>query len=228
MSSEPQALGDLAAEFASQLGIDNLQRVDVEAYGADYLARARRADAAARFHADCPPEFLDTDFNDKRLAPNKASIDAVRNWKFDKRGLLATGPTGRGKTRAIMDLYRRLAVEEGRDVRFWYAGDWFATLQQQINYGRDDARGWVESCAARPIVILDDLGQEALTKARAEWAQAWFFRFMDLRIGNGLPIIATTNLGAQDMAGRGDSKGVRADPLIRRMLELMEVVKFHA
>jgi DNA replication protein DnaC len=112
-------------------------------------------------------------------------------------------------------------------VRYYFAGDWFSELQKNVSYGRDDARGWVEASAARPLVILDDLGQEALLNARAEWASDWFFRFIDLRIGWGLPLIVSTNLNAVEMArGLQGREGVGREPLMRRLVEICDVVKF--
>ncbi|WP_230679629.1 hypothetical protein, partial [Streptococcus pneumoniae] len=66
-------------------------------------------------------------------------------------------------------------------VRYYFAGDWFFRLQSQVHFGQDEARTWIESVASVPVIILDDLGQQAVTTARSEWAEAWFFRFLDLR-----------------------------------------------
>jgi DNA replication protein DnaC len=160
------------------------------------------------------------------MIPNAAAIATVRGWQHGKRGILASGPTGLGKTRAIADLYRRLACEEGRDVRYFNAADWFAALGAQVKYGRDDAAGWVREMARKPIFILDDLGQEAVQKSHEEWAQSWFFRFLDIRREHGLPLIVSTNLSAEQITGRHDRRNLRADPLLQRLLDLCEVVKF--
>ena len=226
MHGEPKTLADITAPLVEAFGPITRTPVDWESASMDYVANARKRDAAARYWAkiDEMPEFAETDWTRPKFAANRDSIAKVIGWQYGKTGLLLSGPTGRGKTRSLMDLFRRLACEDGQDVRYWYAGDWFAHLGTQVNYGRDDARGWVESIASRPLVILDDLGQEAVQTSRQDWAQAWFFRFLDLRIAKGLPLIVTTNLSAQDMAGR--STQLRSDPLVRRLTELCEVVKF--
>jgi DNA replication protein DnaC len=78
--------------------------------------------------------------------------------------------------------------------------------------------------AWRKVVFIDDWGQEANLKSRENWAEGWFFRFVDYRIERGLPLIITTNLTAKDIARKeGD---VRGDPLLRRLLEMSDVVKF--
>ena len=72
---------------------------------------------------------------------------------------------------------------------------------------------------------LDRRFQIAFDKARADWAQAHFMALLDQRLGYGLPLFATTNLSAPEMAGVQKS-AVRAHPLIRRLLDLAEPVKF--
>lgn len=199
-------------------------------YAERYLRAALAADARRRYDAvvSAMPTMAETDWTRPCFDLNREQIERVRNWTASSKGLLVSGPTGKGKTRSVFELFRRLACEEGRDVRFYHASDWFGKLHEQHSYGRDDARGWVEAVAHRPIVILDDLGQEAVSTAKADWAQAWFFRFLDMRISIGLPLIITTNLSAQQIATRSDTRGIRADPLIRRLLEMTDVVKFEA
>jgi len=204
MRGDDKTLSDFTAPFLEAFGGITRTPVDWEAASLDYVSDARKRDAAARYRAKIEemPEFASTDWTRPKFDQNRAAIAKVLGWQYGKTGLLLSGPTGRGKTRSLMDLFQRLACEDGHEVRYWYAGDWFAHLGTQLNYGRDDARGWVEAIAARPLVILDDLGQEAIQTSKQDWAQAWFFRFLDLRIAKGLPLIVTTNLSAQDMAGR--------------------------
>jgi DNA replication protein DnaC len=197
---------------------------ELDARSMALLIAARKADAEKRWLASCPVALQASDWSHPHLSPYREQITRVMAYKRQAKGILASGPTGRGKSRALWQLMRRLGCEEGCDVRYWHAADWFAQLQQQINYGRDDARGWVESVAVRGVVFLDDLGQECVQRSREDWAQGWFFRFLDLRVGHGLPLFITTNLTADEMAER--SGNVRGDPLIRRLLDLCEVVKF--
>ncbi len=223
---ETPTMGELAAHFAATLGVTDRSPVDWESVSARYAADARLRDARRRYEAFVAnaPEFAETDWSRPMFEPNRTSLERLIDWRYSAKGILASGPTGRGKTRAIVALFRRLACDEGRDVRYYFAGDWFAALQAQLNYGRDEARSWVESCARRPLVIIDDLGQEAMQTSRTDWAQAWLFRFLDLRIGHGLPLIVSTNLSSREMAARAND--VRGDPLVRRLTDLCEIVKF--
>lgn len=196
---------------------------ELEEATAKYLRDARRWDNRVRWENSCPPALQTSDWARPELAPFAEPIQRVLAYQIGPKGILASGPTGRGKTRAMWQLMRRLG-EEGWDVRFWSASDWFTSLQDNIRYGRDEARGWVESAARHRVVFIDDLGQEAVTTAREDWAQSWFFRFLDIRVGERLPLFVTTNLKANEMSGRSGS--VRGDPLVRRLLEIADPIPF--
>lgn len=198
--------------------------VDLDVFGQEFLKNALRESRTATFNRMCPKEYLGTDWSRPCFDQNRPQIAKVTGWSADRRGLILTGPTGRGKTRSAWELTRRLMCEEGRDIVYWHAMDWFSTLQSHVKYGRDDAKGWVDAVAAHWLVFIDDYGQEAVTKSKEDWAESWFFRFLDIRIERGLPMLITSNLGAKEMADRVE--GVRSDPLVRRVVELCEPVKF--
>ena len=198
---------------------------DHEGASAHFLAEARKRDAIARFETAVPPAMRESDWGHAGMAANRAQIERVLAHQVGAKGLLLSGRTGRGKTRSMRALMRRLAHDEARDIRYFHAGDWFAQLQGCLNYGRDDARGWVDAVARRPVVFVDDLGQEAIQTARSEWAMSWFMRFLDIRVSERLPLYVTTNLDAQGIAERGASS-VRGDPMVRRLIEICEPIKF--
>jgi hypothetical protein len=216
-----QLLADLAAQTPQGL---KLAPEDYEAASRQLLAASRRADALRSWEHDCPPMLQTSDWQHPCLAPYADPIQRVLNYTLGPKGLIASGPTQRGKSRAMWQLMRRLGVDEALDVRHWTAAGWFNRLQEQIHYGRDDAEGWLKAVAQRPIVFIDDLGQEALLLNREGWATGLFLRFLDIRVGAGRPLFITTNITAQEMAGRAGS--VRGDPLVRRLLDICEPVKF--
>lgn len=191
----------------------------------DAYTRARvREGIAERFRLMCPDSYKESDWTRPEMKRNLASIEQVRAWQAGAKGLLLTGPTGRGKTRAMWALVQRLMCVDGRDVLYYKASEFFWQLQQRVNYGRDEAAGWVRAVAQRPLVFIDDWGQQAILSTRAEWSEGWFFDFCDKRIEAQLPLLITTNLSAKDIAsGQSD---VRGDPLLRRLLELSEPIKF--
>jgi DNA replication protein DnaC len=198
---------------------------DHEAASAHFLAEARKRDAIARFDSAVPPTMRESDWEHAGMLANRAQIERVLAHQVGAKGLLLSGRTGRGKTRSMWALMRRLAHDEARDIRYFHASDWFSQLQACLTYGRDDARGWVDAVARRPVVYIDDLGQEAIQTARSEWAMSWFMRFLDIRVSERLPLYVTTNLDAQGIAERGASS-VRGDPMVRRLIEICEPIKF--
>lgn len=193
-------------------------------FAQDALFQARQT----TFEAKCPAEYrvfeIDRFNAESRLVANQAAFDRVTAWKPGPRGILAAGPTGGGKTLACWQLVRRLMLEELREVAIYTASEWFSRLQGHVNYGKDEAEGWVKAVAARPIVFIDDWGQEAVVAQREDWARGWFFTFLDLRKSASLPLILTTNLSSREIAfSGGETKG---DPLIRRLLAVADPVKF--
>lgn len=195
-----------------------------EAAALEMLRESRRQDGIRRWQEFFPPAIQSTDWAHPALVPYASPIAAVRGYQLGAKGILASGPSGRGKTRSMAALMRRLGQEDGNDVRYWSAMDWFSTLQSCLDYGRDSAQRWVEATASRHVVLFDDYGQEALSTSRRDWAQAWFFHFLDYRVSRQLPLFVTTNLSAREiMAHSGPARG---DPLVRRLLDLCEPIQF--
>jgi DNA replication protein DnaC len=189
-----------------------------------YVIAQVHASRAAKFDLMFAQAMRETDWRHESLTPYRSQIDQVLGWRHGSKGLLLTGPTGRGKSRSMVGLLKRLMQTEGRDVSFYKSSDFFWRLQGAVSYGRDEAAGWVRAVAQRPVVFIDDFGQEAVLSSRAEWSQGWFFDFCDQRIEAKLPLFLTTNMGAREIAANAGF--VRGDPLLRRLLELCEVVKF--
>src|SRR5687767_6321097 len=132
------------------------------------IRESRISEYRARWEHACPPALRESDWNHPRMKPFAKQISVVRNYQVNAKGLLLFGPSGRGKSRAMWDLMRRLCCDEARDVRMFTAASWFGKLQEQVRYGHDDAFGWITAIARRPLVFIDDFGQEALLASRAE------------------------------------------------------------
>lgn len=193
---------------------------------ADTRRRVNEA-RADRWRRLCPPAYLGTDFADPRLAHNVAQIGKVLRWQYGPRGLLLAGVTGLGKTRSLWGLLRRWSCDEGHEFVYWNAQDLSAEISLNARFGRDEARAFIGSLARVPLLVLDELGQEKTPVADEERVKAWLFRLFDLRLELGLPLIAATNCTSEELARiEGGKSPVRADPLIRRLLEIAEPVKF--
>jgi DNA replication protein DnaC len=218
---------ELVTGIAESLGVTidpNMARIDPEEDTRRRIKQAR----TELWHRTCPSEYRESDWNHPRLAPWKAQIERVLAWQPVQggKGLLLSGPTGRGKTRSLWALLKRLQCDDARDVGVWKAVDWFAALSRHLNYGRDDAAGFVRACAQRTILVIDDLGQEAVDRSREGWSRAWFFDLLDTRLSEGRHTLITTNLSANRIAGDGAGDDIRGEPLVRRLIELCEVVHF--
>lgn len=213
--------------MAETLGVTidpDMPRIDPEEDTRRRIKQAR----TELWHRTCPSDYKDSDWDYPRLRPWREQIERVKAWNPvpGGKGLLLSGPTGRGKTRSLFALLKRLQCDEARDVGYWKAIDWFVALSKYLNYGRDDATGFVRACAQRPIFVLDDIGQEAIDRAREGWAMAWFFELLDTRLGERRHTLIATNISANQIAGTDDKAEIRTEPLVRRLLDLCEIVHF--
>lgn len=220
---EAKPLARLLGEFSNVQAPDVF--TDLEAFGRA-MARERVLQERRTELRDFFGELLDTDFAHPGLALHLASIEKVLAWRYQRRGLLLSGPTGCGKTRALAALGWRLGIEDGIEISLWHAQDLFARITQCQSFGRDEASGFVGALAQRPVLFIDDFGQEAVASPREEHVRAWFFRLLDLRYTHGRPLILSTNHRAQSLAAT--VRDVRFDPMVRRLVEVAEPVSFWA
>lgn len=216
-------------------GVDSILPPPTEAMTADQWRAFCEADTrrrvsearAERWRRLCPPAYLETNFADPRLSHNAPQLARVLGWQYGPRGLLLAGPTGCGKTRSLWALLRRLACDEGREFSLWSAQDLAAEIGSNMRYGVDEARAFVGGLARVPVLGIDDLGQEATAATQEDRVRSWFLRLFDRRVELGLPLLVSTNASAEQLAGtEGGRNAIRADPLMRRLLEIAEPVKF--
>lgn len=219
MTTDATALSD-AMPDALALGAEIDMDARAEAYRLDAIIRTR----TEYFRANCPPAYREFDPQHPSIQRNRAQIDRILAWKVGPKGLLAAGKTNVGKTRAMFARCQRLLCEEAVDVGIWQAQDFFAALQGEVRFGRDEAEAFVRRVAARRVLFIDDFGQHAVQASREEWAMGWFFRLLDLRVGNGLPLLMTTNLRATDIAGT--ESDLKQNALLRRLQDLAEPLRF--
>ena len=221
-----QMPANAAESLARGISAEDLEAREAkrEAVSRELLRASRREDGLRRWETFFPPALRASDWSHPGLAPCAQQIAAVLAYQVGAKGILATGPSGRGKTRSMAALMRRLGPEEGNDVRYWSAAGWFSTLQSFLEYGNDHAKKWVDTVASRHVVFFDDYGQEAMQVSRREWAQAWFFHFLDQRVALGLPLFLTTNLSAREMMSHAGH--ARGDPLVRRLLDVADPISF--
>ena len=206
---------------------DNSKRsVDWEEVGRQHCRDARRSTAEQIWRGTCPPALQDSDWSHPKLVPFEREIKRVLSHPYGKKGLLLSGTTGTGKSRSMWRLMYRYYVNEERDVKFYSAAGFFDALQSKLKYGNDEAGGFIECVAKHSVLFIDDLGQEPTThvQSKAGWAKCWLLQLLDLRLGLGLPLFVTTNLDSLQLLEYCGE--IRGDPLLRRLLELCDVIRF--
>jgi DNA replication protein DnaC len=171
--------------------------------------------------------LLNTDLGHPDLAINQKQIETVLSWSGEqKKGLLLSGSTGTGKTRALALLCKRLHVDEKIPIQIWKSQALFSRIANELTYGRDKAEEFIAQVARVPVLVIDDLGQEATRRGADDFARQWFFALLDERYQRELPCLITTNHTAATLAEV--TRGISGDPLIRRLLAVAEPVKFTA
>ena len=165
-TANPEPIAAVLPTLTAEHAFPHLTEAERDARHAAHLEASLATSARQRFDTDCPPGLhpTNTDWNHPGLLPYVAQIAAVRNWRpnADGKGIIATGPTGRGKSRAFWALAERLRCGPPRhEVTIYRAQDFFVRLQSEIKYGNDDARGFIKAVAASPFLFIDDLGHRS-------------------------------------------------------------------
>lgn len=170
------------------------------------LAATIRADRYATWRRVCPPEFQPK--VDRSLLRNPTAFDKVAAWDGAFPGVLATGGTGTGKTRAAWIGLGRLIVNEGRSLA------WFPVARLVAEYERYEKIDLLDEFFRRyagfNVLFVDDLDKinwqfESETKA--------LFAFYDWVYRERRPCLTTTN---KDRAWWAERMG---DAFARRLFD---------
>lgn len=168
------------------------------------------------------PEILrTTDWQDPRLRIYQTEISRVRTWKHSARGIYAVGKSGRGKSRSIYTLARRLAVDELVPVRYLLQTE----ITREIN--RDGLNGFLEKMDGIrrcPVIVWDDFGKFAAIGSRKELLYSEIEALFDYRHSHGLPFLISSNATETDLIEIFGK--LRGQPILRRIIEACELVDF--
>ena len=135
---------------------------------------------------DIPQALLES--FDVTRHPSPDSHAQVMQWKSAAPGLMLSGVTGRGKSRSMAQLIRRLAYE-GVRTAYWSVprlADRISGLALESVSEMDRLIRGLEHCG---LLALDDLGAHRPTERVA----AELHRIIDTRYAEGRPMLVTTN-----------------------------------
>jgi DNA replication protein DnaC len=151
------------------------------------------------------------------LLPNKTAFDRVIAWKYNPKGIIAHGVTGRGKTRAVWTLLKRVC-QEGRSVAAFDASWWANEVAKRFE--DRSVYDWLEKQHVVDVWFLDDIDKPVYT-ARAQEA---FFTCLKIRCENNLPCLLTTNLTDAPLKAKFEPE--RGEALLERLYEHCEPIAF--
>ncbi len=180
----------------------------------------RRAKGAshARFATMIPPIYLTTDKN--RLLPVLRS--AINSWEFSPVGMGFVGASGKGKTRAAVELLKK-QHELGKDVFYLSATDLALNSANQFADNpaiKEIAKSILSLCRRSDVLLLDDLGKGRMT----DRAESELYDLLEYRTSRRLPTIWTSNSDGQQL--RSMLSADRGEAITRRLgKEFTNIIK---
>ncbi len=190
-----------------------LQKEDEEAKQS-YELHQKQMDARHRenvWEKTAPALYRDSD---PARIPS-ALLAAVDSYQYGPMGLGFIGETGKGKTRAMMMLLKRLIIDEGKRPKYVTMTD----FSMKVASLGCEVAPFIEGMCQNAVLLLDDLGKGRLTDA----VQGHLFHVIETRTANQLPILFTSNAGGDQLAAMLSED--RAFPIIRRLKEFCTIVK---
>ncbi|HYF35442.1 MAG TPA: hypothetical protein VD994_09150 [Prosthecobacter sp.] len=180
----------------------------------------------------CPPGYRETDWAKKGLSPECVRLATEWYPGAAQHSLGLYGSTGKGKTRCAFGILRRHAllgwsVYAVHSGDAWDCGEHVQGLSSAARLQYDERKRVADaatSCIARArsagLLLLDDMGKERASKdgRLSEAVEEALFGLIEYRLANRLPIIWTTNMGAERLRTR--LGGDRGEPLLRRLRDV--------
>lgn len=190
------------------------------------------ADQKARVDAwlaMCPPDYRSTSWQSHpELSP--VCRELAKSWwppahdsEGSERGLLIHGPSGRGKTRAMFEILRRLhfarwscaAVEAVTYADMAYTSTHLSSPAAE----RRDAKAYLQRAKTVRLLFFDDLGKDGGTSAPG-FVRA-FHDLLEHRKAFRLPTLITTERVGDELAALLGTN--YADGIVRRLREICQI-----
>jgi len=167
-----------------------------------------------------PPNLRETDFNDFRLLAYREQINAVLDWKHTPKGIYAIGKSGRGKSRSMYALARRLA-RANVPLAYILQGDVTREINRQ---GLASFFEKIDRIKRAPVIVWDDFGKFAAIGSRKDLLSAEIEALIDFRFSEGLPMLISSNATSVDLMEMFGK--LRGEPILRRLVEGSKTVSF--
>lgn len=180
---------------------------------ADEDAKAMSERNAEKWRSICPIGYDDSDAD--RLPP--AGIQAATNWHWGSKGLLFIGNSGRGKTRCMYLLMKRL-FHSGRRIVSLTSGEFRRQNAKEAMAGVGDA--FIDRCSEVDVFFMDDLGQMKVTASAGEA----LLDVIEARTRSGKPCFFTTQYSGKEFINRFEEPPM-GQAIVRRIREFCEEVK---
>lgn len=140
-----------------------------------------------------------------------AKLEAM-NASEEQSCLIIAGKPGTGKTHLAVAIAVR-AMEQGRQAIFRLVSSMLDEIQNVIKEN-GDYDGLMKTFKTVPCLVLDDLGHENMTAARA----SYLHQIIDYRYSENLQTIVTTNARTPEELSRLSGE-VFVAPIVSRLLE---------
>lgn len=167
----------------------------------------------------CPPAMAATVLEKlPAWQDNRETVKKALAWEptAEKPLLIIHGITGRGKSRVMWQVLRRLAVEHGLPPVYFGAGE--LSLSVSAAWADLKADALVHSLKAAKVLAFDDLDKDRLPP-KAEEA---LFAVISHRCDHGKPTVITTNLTGEPLVARMSAEMGTA--LLRRLREFSNTI----
>ena len=188
-----------AALFYGQPASDWCQVCSEKAYRENCCQQALK-DPNSRLNKwinSCPPRcrHLDVEW----MLHHQPEVQKVFEWEPNREGIgmYVYGPTGAGKTNAVFVILHRLVEARGylpQYVEASYLGDQLTAASRSF----EKERKLISDYCNTPLLLIDDLGQEVITKRFREG----LFKILNTRTNYLRPTFITSNRSPDELITR--------------------------